>query len=44
MFSSNVMAVLSGIALICFLVLVGLQVAELMHYSTVPSIWPAVAQ
>ena len=41
MFSSKILGILAIVATVCFLVLVGLQTVELMHYSGDPSIWPA---
>lgn len=41
MFSSKVASWLAVIAVVCFLVLIGLQIAELMNYGGAPSAWPA---
>ncbi len=40
MFSTNGLSALTLVALVLLLAVVGLQVAELLHYSAVPSIWP----
>ena len=40
MFSTNGLSALTLVALVLLLAVVGLQVAELHHYSAVPSIWP----
>ncbi len=40
MFSSKTLGILTLIAVICFLILIGLQVAELLHYQADPSVWP----
>lgn len=38
--SSKFAAWLAIVAAVCFLVLIGLQTAELLHYSAEPSVWP----
>ncbi len=38
--SSKLAAWLALISAICFLVLIGLQAAELSHYAGDPSVWP----
>jgi len=40
MFSSNGLSAMMLVALICLLAVVGLQIAEISHYSALPSIWP----
>mgnify|MGYP000978431553 CR=1 FL=1 len=40
MFSSKIAAWLALVATLCFLALIGLQVAELMGYGADPSAWP----
>lgn len=40
MFSSNGLSALTLVALVLLLAVVGLQMAEISHYSAVPSIWP----
>lgn len=40
MFSSKGLSILSLIATICFLALIGLQAAEWMYYSAAPTVWP----
>ena len=40
MSSSDIFGLLALIAVICFLGVIGLQVAELMHYRADPSVWP----
>ena len=40
MFSSNGLSAMTLVALLLLLAVVGLQVAEISHYSAVPSIWP----
>lgn len=42
MFSSKVMSILALVTVICFLALLGLQIAEILHYGAEPSVWPAV--
>ena len=42
MFSSKVMSILALVTVICFLVLMGLQITEILFYSAEPSVWPAV--
>lgn len=41
MFSSKVASWLAIVAVICFLVLIGLQITEMMGYGADPSAWPA---
>ena len=38
--SSKAVSWVALVATVCFLVLVGLQAAELLHYSAEPSVWP----
>lgn len=40
MFSSKVASWLAIAAAVCFLILIGLQIAELMGYGAAPSAWP----
>ena len=40
MFSSNGLSAMTLVALLLLAVVVGLQVAEILHYSAIPSIWP----
>ena len=40
MFSSKSMLILSVVAMVCFLALIGLQMSELSYYGADPSIWP----
>lgn len=38
--SSSIMGLLALVAVLLFLTLIGLQVAEMLHYRADPSIWP----
>ncbi len=40
MFSSNGLSALTLLAVILLAAVVGLQIAEISHYSAVPSVWP----
>ena len=38
--SSKVTAWLALVSVVCFLILIGLQAFELVHYGADPSVWP----
>ncbi len=38
--SSKLAAWLALVSVVCFLVLIGLQAFELVHYGAEPSVWP----
>ena len=40
MFSSNGLSAMTLVALLLLVAVVGLQIAEVTYYSSVPSIWP----
>ncbi len=42
MFSSKTLGTLTLIAVICFVLLMGLQIAEFLYYRADPSAWPAL--
>lgn len=41
MFSTKIASWLAIVAVVCFLILIVLQIAELSYYKADPSVWPA---
>lgn len=44
MFSTKILSILASVVIVLFLALISLQIVEISHYKSEPSVWPATAQ